>query len=288
MSGSDPQPPDLDAVVGAQRPSGAFGSTIVRLNTPVEGIDENAFVTVQVLRALAGEDAPIWRASADRAISFLERCEIAPDAYGFWPLDAWPAWMPRFGPDVDDTALIAGVLVELGRLQPDQLLRVAATLSSARVRQVERLRPGWINCGAFGTWVDGPPIVDCAINANVAGFLAGVGWHGQFGYRDAVRTVVDGIAWAAESEARLGTLAPFYPHPGELRIAITSAIHRGAVELEGALAILDERFGPALGVDETTPVCGSAYGAACWYAPVLAAARGLSQQVARPPETPAG
>lgn len=278
MSVSDrqPLPPELAAVVSALRPSGAFPSTIVRLRKPVGGVDENAFVTVQVLRTLSCCGQASWRVARRRGISFLERCEIAPDAFGFWPLDTWPSWMPRFGPDVDDTALIAEVLYADGRIDRNRLLRVAATLSSARIRRVERIRPMWINRGAFGTWIDGPPIVDCAVNANVAAFLAAIGRRGEFGYDDAVRTVTEGVDWAGSSSAKLRTLAPFYPHPGELRMAMINAIARGVDEFAEPLAVLDDRFGNELAVDATSPVCGSAYGAVDWYAPVIAAARGIA------------
>lgn len=276
---------DLDEILACQLPSGAFPSSVVRGGAPRGDVDANGLVTVHVVRALAPIDPALWSVARERALGFLERCAIRPGAYGFWPRDGWPSWAPFFGPDVDDTALIAAMLHDAERLAGDELLQVAVTLAGTRVTATDPGAPSWVGVGAFRTWIDRPGIVDCAVNANVAGYLASAGWRGHFGYGAAVATVEAGLAWADGSWSRLAGIAPFYPHPGELYLAVSEAVRRGAEELRPALEALERAHGEDLVGGPETSICSSAYGLIRWYAPVVARARALTGLTGGTPAT---
>ena len=140
----------LHGILAAQNHDGAFPAR-AHFNGPGRpGVpDANAFVTVHVVRCLmtASLSDPA-SAGIDRALDYLQRCRHRPGAYGFWPPDSWPPWAPRFGPDADDTALLAGTLLTAGRMADSDVDDCVAELSRDRI-SIDRPTPEWLRPAAF-------------------------------------------------------------------------------------------------------------------------------------------
>lgn len=281
----------LQDILAVQGDDGSFPSQVHR---PGDGgvtiPDANAFVTVHVVRCLAraGPAETISR-SIDRALDYLQRCEQRRGAYGFWPAAAWPRWAPRFGPDADDTALLAGTLLAAGRLSGTDVEHAVGELSRARV-PAGRPAPAWVRPAAFGIWLDQPRLVDCTVNANVVTFLAQAGWGDWRGCRAALAMIDDALGWASGSWPRLVSLSPFYAGPADLRAALAAAVTAGAAGARSVLTRCDDvlaRTVPPRPAPGPTAVCCSAYGLMRWTSPVLQAARAWRTTTAPGLETPA-
>lgn len=170
-------------------------------------------------------------------------------------------------------------LLRHGRMsQRDGLRTVCTVLLPYRViGERGELGPPWIAPGAFLTWI-GPPgkanMVDCCVNANAAALMALVQATHLPGYQEAVRTVLDGIAWAGRQPVRQRALTPFYPSIDDLLEAVEHAIECGAQALAPALDPLRQmaRDCPS----EARPgCCSSAYGATVWHCRALKEAQAL-------------
>jgi hypothetical protein len=119
-----------------------------------------------------------------------------------------------------------------------------------------------------------PNVVDCCVNANVAALMSQMDGRHLPGYDDAVRTVLDGLAWAGADPRRLRALTPFYPSPRSLLDAIEHALDCGADALrQGAIHL--RSLGAAL-TDPGAGCCSSAYGGAVWHCEALEMARALT------------
>lgn len=239
--------------------------------------DETGFVTALGLRALraAGSSA----AMRGRMLDFLERCQVgAPaGAFAFWPEARRPAWARRIPADADDTAVCLTELHLAGRVtRAEAIRRAVRLLLPNRVRRDGTPRPAWIPAGAFLTWLTpepgGPNIVDCAANANILALLAVLGMRDPPGRRDAVRLILDGLAWAGSAAGRLRALTPYYPDPAEFRLAVEHAVARGCPELAPAAAQLRRLTGCAVPGPDAT-ICSDAYTAKGWRSAELAALR---------------
>jgi hypothetical protein len=280
---------DLLGILAAQNNDGSFPAQ-AHLNGPGKpGLpDANAFVTVHVVRCLmsatpAAPDSP----GIDRALDYLQRCRHRPGAYGFWPLDSWPAWAPRFGPDADDTALLADTLLASGRMAGRDLDDCVAELSRMRI-SLDQSAPKWVRPTAFGTWMDRPRLVDCTVNANVVAFLARAGWGDWRRCRAVLAMIDNALEWSRGSWPRLASLSPFYPDPAYLGAALARAAAAGATGAASVLARCEEVLActqPAAPYPGPPIVCCSAYGLVRWTSPVLQAARALATTVIPTPET---
>jgi hypothetical protein len=283
---------DLHGILAAQNHDGSFPARahFTRPGRPSVP-DANAFVTVHVVRCLmtASLSGPA-SAGIDRALEYLQRCRHRPGAYGFWPSDSWPAWAPRFGPDADDTALLAGTLLTAGWMTDSDVDDCVAELSRDRI-SIDRPAPEWLRPAAFGTWLDQPGLVDCTVNANVVAFLAQAGWADWRRCRAVLAMIDNALEWSRGSWPRLVSLSPFYPDPTHLRAALARAATAGA---SGAAAVLARSEEVLAGTPPVKPppappvVCCSAYGVVRWTSPVLQAAHALTTTVSSAPGTPAG
>jgi hypothetical protein len=271
-------PGAVAGLAGLQEPSGCFPSEV----TDRHGTrpDSNGFATALVLRTLrrVPGDATLDRVRA-RALDFVSRCRSTrtPRAFGFWPEDLRPAWASRVPADVDDTAVMTTELMRHGRITPhDGLRTVCHVLVPNRVEGGE-VRPPWISPGAFLTWVGprgAPNVVDCCVNANAVALMALVAATHLPGYREAVRTVADGVEWAGDRPDRLRSLSPFYPSVHDLQDALAHAVGGGAEALRGPLHDLRRVVG-GRAPDDDSGCCCSAYGAVVWRCRGIEAARRL-------------
>lgn len=276
----------MDQILARQSASGAFPSQVQVGDRLFD--DENGFVTALVVRALASfPSSPAVAEAAEQGLAFLLACRSPslPGAFRFWPAGREPAWIDGLPDDADDTALYALELVRWGRRDRDWLRReVVRALLPARLGEVEPPAPPWLARGAFRTGLDGRtrgnPVDACA-NVNVAALLAAAGLEHSRAFHDACSTVEAGLAWAGIDPARLRSLTPFYPHPGELLHALDHAVATGVQRLRPILGRLRRQLRLA-GVDTTfpdpQPVCSSAYGGTLWTAPVLQQARRLARR----------
>jgi hypothetical protein len=264
----------LDEILASQSESGAFRSVVAHGGQTF--VDENAFLTALVAMELSSLGVPI-----DRALDFLEECRRDDGAFGFYPRGAEPSWLgTTLAADADDTALCTLLLLEHQRMTSDEASRVIAeVLDPHRLHFRPESAGGWIQRGAYRTWLDlrarrNP--VDLCVNANVASLLARVQHRGA-AFEAAWRTVAAGIEWLARNPALLHYLTPFYPHPAELREAVRRAVDNGVAELAPAL----DRIWTLVpdDADESRPVCGSESGATLWIAPELQLARRLRSAV---------
>lgn len=283
---------DLHGILAAQNRDGSFPARAHLAGPGRPGVpDANAFVTVHVVRCLMTA-SPAGPASAgiDRALDYLQRCRHRPGAYGFWPRDSWPAWAPHFGPDADDTALLAGTLLTTGRVVGHDVEDCVSELSRLRI-SVTRPAPGWLRPAAFGTWLDRPGLVDCTVNANIVAFLALAGWGDWRRCRAVLAMIGDALEWSRGSWPRLTSLSPFYSSPTDLHAALARAATAGATGAAAVLARSEEvlartQLAEPHGVPRA--VCCSAYGLVRWTSPVLQAAQALAATVSPAPGTPAG
>ncbi len=270
----DDLPADLvEELTHGQLECGAFPSIMVEDGRPQP--DVNGFVTAHVLRAL-GESTrdPRLQATVDRALDFLEGCEDPARrwAYRFWP-DRWrPEQLPVYPADADDSSVIPAELARHGRRDRQSLMRtVLHVLIRHRVPAGVRPPASWVRPGAFWTWLDadfGYNVVDCTVNANVVGLMAGAGLAHAPGYEDACSTIEDGVRMAAGDPVRTRLLSPYYTHPHDLHEAVRHAVSCGAGRLRPSLDLLGQRWG-TIALDESRPVFCSAYGRVIWLAPLL-------------------
>jgi hypothetical protein len=264
----------LDDILAWQSESGAFRSAVTHGGQTF--IDENAFVTALVATELSALNVPVGG-----ALDFLEQCRRDDGAFGFYPRGAEPAWMgTTLAADADDTALCTLLFLQHGRITAAEASRVIAdVLDPHRLHFRPEATGGWIQRGAYRTWLDrrahrNP--VDLCVNANVASLLAASQQRGA-AYDSAWRTVAAGIEWLARNPALLHHLTPFYPHPSELREAVRRAVDSGVGELAPALLRLSTLV--VDDADDTTPVCSSEGGATLWIAAALQLARRLRSAV---------
>jgi len=300
----------LRRVLASQRADGAFPSRVLLdRRSGLEAPDGNAFVTALVLHHLLALPGHLLRATGlcgahvealDRALGFLERCRVAPDAvsnpgrwgrdvagafrfYPFYPAGAKPEWMQtRLAADVDDTVLCAGVLLTAGRMEAAEARDlVERVLEPHRLHdRTAAARWPWVEAGAYRTWLDPkakPNPVDCTVNANAAALLARLELRDHPAYAAAVATVCRGIEWAGGSAAHGRLITPFYPDLTELGHAVVRA-RRAGVDAFAGLSVShtdDEETR-----DDTPlrnhPVCSSADGRVDWLAPVLQIVREIA------------
>jgi hypothetical protein len=271
-------------LIELQEPDGCFSAEVRGPHGTFK--DCNGFTTAMVLRALRDLPAEAeLKCLRSRALDYLETCYSTQvdGAFGFWPEGARPAWAPRLPADVDDTAIMTLELLRYGRRsQRDGLRTVCTVLLSYRLTsQPDEQGPSWIAPGAFLTWI-GPPgrpnLVDCCVNANVAALMARVKATHLPGYQEAVRTILDGLAWSGGRPARQHALTPFYPSVDSLLEAVEHAIECGAQALTPAL---DELRQMAAGwpPEDNPYCCSSAYGATVWHSQALEEAQALRKAV---------
>lgn len=253
-----------------QSESGAFRSLVVHGGETF--VDENAFITALVACELSAIDVPIGR-----ALDFLEACRRDDGSFGFYPYGGEPHWMgTALAADADDTSLCVLLLLEHDRLTREEAERVVSeVLDPHRLHFRPESTGGWIQRGAYRTWLDGRAFrnpIDLCVNANAASLLATLQQRGA-AYDAAWRTVAAGVEWFSRNPGFLLHLTPFYPHPCELREAVRRAVEHGVAELAPALQRVSElvRDEP----DETALVCSSEGGATFWIAPALQLARRL-------------
>jgi len=274
-------------LLSLQSGSGGFRSTV---HSDLGSIDdENGFVTALVLRELeplAGLPALID--PCRRALDFVARCE-APSRTGFfafWPRSRWPSWCPQVPEDLDCTATMASELLHYGRIDLARARDIAqSALIPYRLNELpaEPDKP-WIRPGAFLTWHHPLPFVhlmDCTVNANVAGFFAQIGLQHQAGYDDACRMIADGIHSAAGSGERLEGLSPYYPEPAELVRALQNAVRRGAAELFPCLEELRRIHGADTANHRAATLFSMADRRTRWSSEAVWAARELSEMSPR-------
>lgn len=266
-------PPDtiVGEVIATQAANGAFPSTMIE--DGVARSDDNGFVTAQVLRTLGPLTArPELARSVARALDFLETCEDPrhPGAYRFWTSETRPARVPVYPADADDTAVISMELFRHGRRDLTALRRTAlTTLFAHRIARHHAPPAAWVLPGTFWTWLSddfGYNVVDCTVNANVVALFAVAGLT-ELPCYTAACTMINRAVAAAAGDARLTRLlSPYYPHAGELWLAVRAAVASGADPLRPSLADLAAFARPAA-VDE--PVFCSAYGRVTWHSPLL-------------------
>ncbi|WP_437593527.1 hypothetical protein [Sorangium sp. So ce1000] len=275
-------------ICARQSPGGAFLSTVRLPFGEVE--DLNCFVTGLVLRELAPVRgcSPIDEARR-RALGFLLRSKYPayPYLFSFYPHRAHPFWMrSALYADADDTSVIVSELVRAGRLPTESLTYVAQNYL-LRYRAVgdfsRHLTQPWQREGVFLTWLTSADIenpIDCCVNTNVVGLLAGAGLRGMNGYDAACAMIHEAAEQAAERPESARRFTPYYPHPAEWRRALERAVEAGARELTSALEAL-RAAAPAW--EEThgvTPLCSDAGGGIVWTAEVLTFARRLRERTA--------
>jgi hypothetical protein len=277
------RPPSVARLAGLQHPDGCFPSWV---DDP-GGVrpDRNGFTTALALRALRDvPGGPRLARVRSAALDFVARCRAQrpPEAFGFWPEDARPAWAPRLPPDVDDTAIMAAELLRYGRIGTRDALRtVCVVLIPNRLTADPRaVLPPWVVPGCFRTWVtrrEAPNVVDCCVNANAAALMAMVGATHLPGYAEAVRTVAEGVAWAGREPVRQQALTPFYPGVDALLEAVEHAVDRGATALASTVERLRD---VCAGPDRQPPqwCCQAAYGRTRWRCPGLREAQALRRR----------
>ncbi|CAB3964062.1 hypothetical protein BLA3211_02628 [Burkholderia aenigmatica] len=270
----------LDVLIAAQRPSGAFPSSVTVGDHRYA--DENAFVTALVLDELARLPAgPADRAIA-RGLDFLERCAslTCAGAFHFYPPDRMPSWLGVDLPaDADDTALALTLLARFGRRSAAQAVdALDRALHPWRLHYRPESVDPWVAQGACRTWLDRravPNPVDACVNANVATALTSLGCAGHAACRAARDTVLDAIAFVAENPAHRTRLTAFYPDLWELVHALRRGARRGVAGFAPAAAQLAGMLAPHAGAHAT--VFSSTDRRWLWTAPLLQTARTLTR-----------
>jgi hypothetical protein len=252
---------------------GAVASTVTIGGRRVP--DHNGFVTALAARALRLSGEPVPGALLD----VMMRCRSSTGGFRFWPEGRRPGWAPELPDDADDTAIMSLELWRAGRLSLAEARHIACqTIGRHRIRSFGAMQRGWRRPGVFATWHrpgSAPDLVDCTATVNVLALYAATGlWHIS-GVEESVAMLADALAWAGAQRSRAQSLAPFYPEPAELVLALRHAVDAGACALA-----------PLLQDAEATPwgqetsqlrddhaVCSSPYGAVIWQSPALARLR---------------
>jgi hypothetical protein len=236
--------------------------------------DFNGFATAQVLRALGRSAREMLGAAChDASLDGLLACRNpATGGFRFWPIGRRPAWAPDLPDDADDTALMGLTLYAAGRMSLADLRRTACrTVVCHRLAATPQPGPPWPRVGAFKTWMRyglAPAIADCTVNANAVALLAAADLRAVPGYAQACAMIADAVAWAGANDARAASLSPFYPEPGEMKLAVECAVAAGAQELCATLT--EMRNSPMWwafrqrSCRENPVICGSAYGLLRW------------------------
>jgi hypothetical protein len=257
-----------DGGVGRPGRVGAGVPSVVRWPDGRCLADGNGFVTALAVRELrlAGRTVPgEW-------LDVLAGCRRPDGSYGFWPVDAVPAWAPVLPSDSDDTAVMLLELVLAGRVDRVEARRVACrTVGVHRLRRVLDPGPPWLRRGMFTTWHRGRDLdmVDLTAVTNVLALLHALGLERIPGVVESLAAVTAGIAWAGSSVPRWESLSPFYPEPDELARALEHATSFGVPGLAAGARIAREVC-PRRDPDA---VCSMAYGPPTWHSPGLAAIR---------------
>jgi hypothetical protein len=259
--------------------------------------DRNGFVTALVLRTLGPSAPAILGPWHETALGALEACrDPLTGGFRFWPKDARPAWAPDLPCDADDTALMAVALWRGGRMDLDQLRRLACrTVVCHRLQSTVQPGPSWPRIGAFKTWMRGgaePAMADCTVNANVLMMLSVARLRAVPGYAQACAMIADGVAWTGEDARRAASLSPFYPAAGELVMAVEEAVAAGVSELAPVRAMMEEaplwRRLRAESCGEAPVICGSPYGLMRWTSAAVGQARRLVSGRSAPVPDPDG
>lgn len=210
--------------------------------------DENGFVTAQVLRTLV--DKPKDWPPIERALDFLQSCEIEPGRYSFWPQANHPSWMraERIQPDIDDTVVIAELLFRFGRLSQQDYQQVLYAINGYQVTSVDPRRSEaqhqWASCQSFYTWMTPSEDItqlDCCVNTNALIFLHQYQKITQTplpAYRQILKMLHRAIEWSDNQYPKLASLTPYYAHPNEWLSALSYAQSVGVPGLEPLLKFL--------------------------------------------------
>lgn len=248
-------------------------------------VDFSGFATVLVLRAIRNHPADsLQQTLCNRALNFIQQCQSSKiaGAYGFWPEGTSPAWANNLPPDIDDTSTMLLELLRHDRLCAMQAKRMVCSIFvSNRISGVERaVWPEWIANGAFQTWIinsrRSQNIVDCTVNANALALLSYLKLADLPGYREAVDTIVNGLAWAGEDLRKLLSLTPFYSNLHEFSRALHHAMECGAGELTDASIELDKQI-ESHNLGDDGIYCTSAYGEVRWKSPAVVIANRLAK-----------
>lgn len=273
--------PALDAILAAQRPSGAFASVAHPPCGPRP--DENAFVTALVLIHLCAlPPFPKVAAAIERASDFLLQCQHPrrPGAFCFYPPAATPDWLGTgLGPDADDTALAALALYRAGRWQRNALRRVVQKVLAPYLIGRRPPGPPWFRAGVYPTWLDAGRLrnpIDVCVNLNVATLLHEAGCHGSPAQAAMIDMAGAALDWAGDSPERARQLVPYYPDPAELRFALERAASAGVPGAAPLLARAGEHAWSS-SANADAPVCGGCGGLTVWTSPCLQAIRALGR-----------
>ncbi len=259
--------------------------------------DCNGFATALVLRSLRRLTSahpnlvkPLTPLTC-RGLDFLERCAVPsmPGAFGFWPVDARPAWARRMPADVDDTAIFNLELALSGRRTDEELQCVVyQVLMPTLLTDPHPYSPPWFRPLVFPTWLSSPGRlgtganpVDCCVNANVTALLRWCKLPHLPGYAEACAMITAGLEWVEQGMQteqavllRLSTLTPYYPNPFEFEHALQHAVTCGVLELEPALNRLRNLLSNLhVPQSELGAICGNAYCGPYWRCTALTLVR---------------
>ncbi|WP_419245729.1 hypothetical protein [Serratia sp. NFX21] len=230
----------LSALLSQQCASGAFAAHV---RTP-DGrwhLDENAFVTAQVLRTL--DHTPQTEPYIEKALDFLIACETRPCHFSFWPRTAHPQWMANQSicADIDDTAIITELLYKFGRISLSQVGETISHMNGYQLRRVDPRQAAeqhqWAECQSFHTWMkDDNDIrqLDCCVNTNALILLHALVSGSDAvlpAYRRIIQMLNQALQWSDHRYDRLSSLTPYYAHPNEWRIALEYARLAGIPQL---------------------------------------------------------
>jgi hypothetical protein len=278
---------ELERLLAAQRPNGAFASTVAIGMDRFE--DHTCFVTASVALLLhdvstsgRAERARLAHAG-ERALDFVEACESPqmPGAFCFYPRDARsPRVVHGLPPDADDTAVAWLALLAVGRRSVSAARSAFGACIAPASRQLVPGDAPWLRPGAVRTFLleqGSHNPFDLVVNANVAALAERIGERDHpaaVGARASLRAAARG----RYDPARLGRrLTPFYASSAcELRIAVARAIAFGATELAPVMDWLAPRPGDDDPLREDKALYCNDHGQPIWRAPCLQQARRLA------------
>lgn len=269
-----------DEVIRNQQSDGSFISYI-RKNGK-QTTDANSCITTLVLRELLKRPGLVPETNIENAIGFLNSCSSKqyPGSYNFYPTINTSQNLLNVPDDADDTAMISLLLLKMGRLSRQTIIRQTYTrLDKFRIVPSLHFNPPWIQSGGYFTWLDngnGVNVVDCSVNANVVALYAYANLKHLRGYDDACNMIIKAVRWAGDCSSRLASLTPFYSHPKELYYAVSHAVSMGSDVLSGTLQDLKKIVTKNPDIDQERGIFCSAYGGITWHAPLLFQLRKLS------------